>query len=306
MDPRLQLIINDTEPDDEAVPMSGGKGNAARDAFLEEMKRTETQSAKGDDSKSQGGVSGSLSVHDDMRRFLNKRASKSPMGRDSEMDNINLKLKSLNNDVQALYNTNLAHQKSLLGENADNVSVHDNRSDMMGGRSPMARSNYNFEENKSNIRASEVERKSKALAESLQNSIYNDDDQQSSVQSDYGRRQQIAKPINGSVTPAPAGGPNFDTIPSVHPVAAGHGRGTRGSNQTSENGAKRGSRNPDSYRSGNTDGAKPLNRVTDDKMAARQKQSFQPTPGEIDRESFQGSRSSNRSRRSKLGSGRQS
>lgn len=52
-----------------------------------------------------------------------------------------------------------------MGENADNVSVHDNRSDM--GRSPMNRSNFDgrsgFGDNKSNIRGSEVDRKQEAL-----------------------------------------------------------------------------------------------------------------------------------------------
>ena len=146
-DPRLQLIINDTEPneeDDEAVPMNS-------------IKQSQKSGLLGDDVKSSGG----MSVRDDMRRFLNKRASKSPMGRDSEMDKIDDKLKSLNQEVQGLYNTNLALQRQHMGENADNVSVHDNRSDM--GRSPMNRSNFDgrsaFGDNKSNIRGSEVDRK---------------------------------------------------------------------------------------------------------------------------------------------------
>ena len=81
-DPRLQLIINDTEPneeDDVAIPMDS-------------IKQSQKSGLLADDLKSSGG----MSVRDDMRRFLNKRASKSPMGRDSEMDKIDDKLKSLN------------------------------------------------------------------------------------------------------------------------------------------------------------------------------------------------------------------
>mmetsp|Transcript_23867 Transcript_23867/g.27830 ORF Transcript_23867/g.27830 Transcript_23867/m.27830 type:complete len:160 (+) Transcript_23867:1532-2011(+) len=159
-----------------------------------------------------------------MRRYLNKRASKSPMGRDSEMSNINTKLKSLNKEVQGLYTTNLEQQKLLVGESA---SVHDGKSDMVC-KSPMARSNIDGRSNfdgKSNIRASEVDRKAEEIAESLQNSIYNDDEL--SVQSGYGQRHLISKPVNGSVTPA-GGNPTFDTIPSVKPlIAPGNARSSQ-------------------------------------------------------------------------------
>ena len=42
-----------------------------------------------------------------------------------------------------------------------------------------------------------------------------EDEPNSSRVSDYGRRPKIAKPMNGSVTPAAPAAPQYDTIPSV-------------------------------------------------------------------------------------------
>ena len=63
------------------------------------------------------------------------------------------------------------------------------------------------------------------------------------------------------------------------------GRGSRSSNQFSEM-DKRFSKNQAQHsdRSHNTDGAKPVNRVSDEKQ--EMKHSFKKTPGEIDRESY--------------------
>jgi len=98
--------------------------------------------------------------------------------------------------------------KSMMGD----LSNHDGRSNL----------------DKSRIRDSEVNRKEDEIAMSLQDSIYNMDDEGESVNaSDYNRRPKVAKPVDGSVTPA--AGPRYDTIPSVRPAAAVGGRGTRSS-----------------------------------------------------------------------------
>lgn len=68
--------------------------------------RPETQ--ENEEEKSVGGVSRSgPDVIDDLKRYLNKRASKSPMGRDTDMSLINTKLRSLNVEVQGIYSNNL-------------------------------------------------------------------------------------------------------------------------------------------------------------------------------------------------------
>ena len=156
------------------------------------------------------------------------------MGRDTDMSNINNKLRSLNVEVQGIYEANLAQEKRMQEVLASPLPTKSNQD----ARSIIdARSNF---DGKSNIRQSEVDRKEDGLQASLQDSYYNDgqddfvDDPHSSHQSDYGRRPKIAKPMNGSVTPAPPGGhaAPYDTIPSVK--MGPQGRGTRSSQQSSQ------------------------------------------------------------------------
>jgi len=68
-----------------------------------------------DDNKSMAAVSVSVGgpedVIDDMRRFLHKRASKSPMGRDTDMSNINSRLRILDKEVKGLYDGNVQQEK---------------------------------------------------------------------------------------------------------------------------------------------------------------------------------------------------